>query len=40
MLQCLEKHSKYSWAKALIEERIQDCLQYGVRKKINLSRDM
>ena len=30
MLQCLQKHSKYSWAKALIEERLQDCIQHEV----------
>ncbi|XP_053378014.1 F-box DNA helicase 1-like [Mercenaria mercenaria] len=25
MLQCLQKHNKYSWAKDLIDERLQDC---------------
>ena len=31
MLQCLQRHKKYNWAKALIEERITDCLIHGVR---------
>ena len=30
MLHCLQKHSKYGWAKALIEERLQDCIQHEV----------
>ena len=32
MLHCLEKHSKYRWAKALIDERLQDCLLNEVSK--------
>ncbi|CAG2256050.1 FBXO18 [Mytilus edulis] len=26
IIQCLEKHSKYNWAKALMKERLTDCL--------------
>ncbi|XP_063411991.1 F-box DNA helicase 1-like [Mytilus trossulus] len=26
MIQCLERHNKYNWAKALMEERVTDCL--------------
>lgn len=29
MLQCLQRHKKYNWAKALIEERLTDCLVHG-----------
>ncbi|XP_071160751.1 F-box DNA helicase 1-like [Mytilus edulis] len=26
MIQCLERHKKYNWAKALMQERVTDCL--------------
>ena len=37
MLQCLQTHSKYGWAKALIEERLQDCIQHEVTLREPLS---
>ncbi|KAL5013331.1 hypothetical protein ScPMuIL_007601 [Solemya velum] len=30
MSECLQKHSKYHWAKSLMEERISDCISNGV----------
>ncbi|KAJ8302398.1 hypothetical protein KUTeg_021385 [Tegillarca granosa] len=30
MIECLMKHPKYTWAMALINERLQECIQNGV----------